>query len=397
MSKINNYNYVSACSDVASNASAYTLLNRQEPIHARISTNNERDRRPIDPPPIVQMRLNNAAPQQTDAFHQNSYFYMCANLAHPSDDNEIYTPTHNALSGQTVSSMYKLKDIDNHDGAFFIFGDLSVKVEGSFRLKLSLFEITTTGAVCLQSIFTSPFVVYPAKKFPGMLDSTFLSRSFSDQGARIRIRKENRAQVPSNSSTATTSVSALSRKRKLEIQTEQYILCAPSPASTAPPTNSYNACSNHIMAQSPPLPVTSVPGSYYERRASITSSGTESCSSDESPIATHFASPRVSLPPLSPPQQSYDKLFLTSISNYIPLTHHSSPSSPPLRVHHQMPVHLKPDFDASVKLPPIRNFIPSLKRQRTTSTEQDAAVAMMQLSHSYNTTSPKQHHLLHLN
>lgn len=39
---------------------------------------------------------------------------MCANLAHPSDDNEIYTPTHNALSGQTVSSMYKLKDIDNH-------------------------------------------------------------------------------------------------------------------------------------------------------------------------------------------------------------------------------------------------------------------------------------------
>lgn len=30
------------------------------------------------------------------------------------DDDEIYTPTHNALSGQTVSSMYKLKDIDNH-------------------------------------------------------------------------------------------------------------------------------------------------------------------------------------------------------------------------------------------------------------------------------------------
>lgn len=39
---------------------------------------------------------------------------MCANLAHPINDDEIYTPTHNALSGQTVSSMYKLKDIDNH-------------------------------------------------------------------------------------------------------------------------------------------------------------------------------------------------------------------------------------------------------------------------------------------
>lgn len=81
------------------------------------------------------------------------------------------------------------------DSAFFIFGDLSVKVEGNFRLKLSLFEITSTGAVCLQHLFTGPFTVYPTKKFPGMLDSTFLSRSFSDQGARIRIRKENRAQA----------------------------------------------------------------------------------------------------------------------------------------------------------------------------------------------------------
>ncbi|KAL9540633.1 hypothetical protein MBANPS3_009568 [Mucor bainieri] len=397
MSKVNNYNYVSACSDAPSNASAYTLLNRQEPIHARISTNNERDRRPIDPPPIIQMRLNNATPQQTDAFHQNSYFYMCANLAHPSDDKEIYTPTHNALSGQTVSSMYKLKDIDNHDGAFFIFGDLSVKVEGSFRLKLSLFEITNTGAVCLQSIFTGPFVVYPTKKFPGMLDSTFLSRSFSDQGARIRIRKENRAQVPNNNIAAATSIGAVSRKRKLEIQTEQYILCAPSPATTSLPAASYNTSHNQIMAQSPPPPVTNVPGSYCERRASITSSGTESCSSDESPMATHFPSPRVSLPPLSPPQQSYDKFFPIATSNYIPLSYHSSPSSPPLHVHHQMPAHAKPDFDASVKLPPIRNFISSLKRQRTTSTEQDAVVAMMQLSHSYNTTPTKQHHLLHPN
>ena len=87
---------------------------------------------------------------------------MCANLAHPYNDDEIYTPNHNALCGQTVSSMYRLKDIDNMgtyiaslfrimhhmliiltiDGGFFILGDLSVKVQGQFRLKLTLFEIT---------------------------------------------------------------------------------------------------------------------------------------------------------------------------------------------------------------------------------------------------------------
>ena len=47
------------------------------------------------------------------SFHQSSYFFMCSNLCHPTEDDEIYTPTHNALSGQTVSSMFKLNDIDN--------------------------------------------------------------------------------------------------------------------------------------------------------------------------------------------------------------------------------------------------------------------------------------------
>ncbi|KAI9311058.1 velvet factor [Dichotomocladium elegans] len=116
---------------------------------------------------------------------------MCANLAHPTNDNEIYTPSHNALCGQTVSSMYKFKDTDNHDGGFFILGDLSVKVQGEFRLKLSVFQITPEGAMYLDSIFTNTFKVYTPKQYPGALEATFLSRSFSDQGARIRIRKDN--------------------------------------------------------------------------------------------------------------------------------------------------------------------------------------------------------------
>lgn len=350
MSKVNHYNYVPACPTVASSSGSFSLITRQQPIHARISTNNERDRRPIDPPPIVQIRLNNATPQQTDSFHQNSYFYMCANLAHPMDDDEIYTPTHNALSGQTVSSMYKLKDIDNHDGAFFIFGDLSVKVEGSFRLKLSLFEITSTGAVCLKHLFTSPFTVYPTKKFPGMLDSTFISRSFSDQGARIRIRKENRAQIP--------VAAAASRKRKLEIETQQYM-----PSIPPPPHRTEEASP---ISPSPAFPDSSNPGGYFERRGSLTSSGTESSSAEESPVMAHFPSPRASLNSMSPPPQhhSYDKMFPVS-TGYSSLLY-----SPP-----QLPVS---SFDPTVRLPPLRNLA-SFKKQKT-SIEEDAVLAMMQLS-----------------
>lgn len=76
-----------------------------------------------------------------------------------------------------------------------MFGDLSVKLEGKFRLKFSMFEINDLGATNLKTVYSDPFQVYPSKSFPGMLESTFLSRSFSDQGARIRIRKEHRVQM----------------------------------------------------------------------------------------------------------------------------------------------------------------------------------------------------------
>ena len=44
-------------------------------------------------------------------------------------------------SGQTVSSLFQLKDVDNTEAGFFVFPDLGVKVEGEFRLKLDLYEI----------------------------------------------------------------------------------------------------------------------------------------------------------------------------------------------------------------------------------------------------------------
>lgn len=81
------------------------------------------------------------------------------------------------------------------DGGFFVFGDLSVKLEGQFRLKFSMFEISNYSATNLKSVYSNVFQVYPSKTFPGMLESTFLSRSFSDQGVRIRIRKEHRVQM----------------------------------------------------------------------------------------------------------------------------------------------------------------------------------------------------------
>lgn len=42
----------------------------------------------------------------------------------------------------------------------------------------------------LAQVFSEPFQVYSAKKFPGVCESTALSKCFAQQGVKIPIRKE---------------------------------------------------------------------------------------------------------------------------------------------------------------------------------------------------------------
>lgn len=88
-----------------------------------------------------------------------------------------------------------------------------MKIEGEYRLRFSLFEMVRERqeVMYIKSVMSEPFTgepqsmvrpslmyakkrpaVYPSRSFPGMNESTFLSRSFGDQGVRLRIRKEPR-------------------------------------------------------------------------------------------------------------------------------------------------------------------------------------------------------------
>ncbi|CAO3574935.1 unnamed protein product [Mortierella alpina] len=115
---------------------------------------------------------------------------MCCNLVHADDpEGEIVAPAHRALAGTVVSSLHRLKDIDNSNGGFFVFGDMSVRMEGRFRLRFTLFELLEGRVFHVMSTISNTLTVHSSKTFPGMSESTFLSRSFADQGVRIRIRK----------------------------------------------------------------------------------------------------------------------------------------------------------------------------------------------------------------
>lgn len=179
-------------------SSRYTLVLRQQPKQSRMCGVGEKaDRRPIDPPPIIQARID-AGSSDCTSFLQNPYFFMYASLVPPDSDDELHLLRDGktrSTTGSVVSSLYHLKDVDNSDAGFFVFPDLSVRMEGSYRLKMSLFEIVGLDVHYCASVFTDVFTVYSAKRFPGMEESTFLSRSFADQGLKIRIRKEIRART----------------------------------------------------------------------------------------------------------------------------------------------------------------------------------------------------------
>ncbi|KAJ4297184.1 hypothetical protein N0V88_004102 [Collariella sp. IMI 366227] len=106
------------------------------------------------------------------------------------------------LIGSLAASAFRLIDNQDKIGIWFILQDLSVRTEGCFRLRFSFVNvgapvqsgnsaINKKRAPVLASVFSEVFQVYSAKKFPGVCESTALSKCFAGQGIKIPIRKEN--------------------------------------------------------------------------------------------------------------------------------------------------------------------------------------------------------------
>ncbi|KAI0056820.1 hypothetical protein BV25DRAFT_1909714 [Artomyces pyxidatus] len=106
----------------------YDLSVRQQPKQARMCGVGA-DRRPIDPPPIVQLRVIDKSRR---------------NLPSPSPSpppHAHHQPSHSHSNSDSSPLDAIYSENDNRDAGFFVFPDLSVRQEGSYRLKLSLFEV----------------------------------------------------------------------------------------------------------------------------------------------------------------------------------------------------------------------------------------------------------------
>ncbi|KAF2785608.1 hypothetical protein K505DRAFT_368995 [Melanomma pulvis-pyrius CBS 109.77] len=106
--------------------------------------------------------------------------------------------TRNLIGSLTVNA-FRLNDTENKVGFWFVLQDLSVRTEGLFRLKMNFVDVgsgqgnntlNTGRAPVLATCFSDQFQVYSAKKFPGVIESTPLSKAFASQGIKIPIRKD---------------------------------------------------------------------------------------------------------------------------------------------------------------------------------------------------------------
>ena len=156
----------------------------------------------------------------TFAYDANFFLFATLEMARPIAHGRVapQQTTIPVLTGMPVSGMAYL-DRPSEAG-YFIFPDLSVRHEGKYRLSFNLYEETKQekdldkepvvdakpkvpkdekNPVNPESSFdwrmelkSDIFDVFSAKKFPGLAESTALSRTVAEQGCRVRIRRDVR-------------------------------------------------------------------------------------------------------------------------------------------------------------------------------------------------------------
>ncbi|KAI8180162.1 Developmental and secondary metabolism regulator veA [Colletotrichum sp. SAR 10_66] len=199
----------------------YEMNVLQQPERARACGSGSKsaaDRRPVDPPPVVQLKVaKGPTPNREDAkdvtMAYNGNFFLFAELAPARQiaHGRVQTPAATSsqtpvLTGMPVSGMAYL-DRPSEAG-YFLFPDLSVRHEGRYVLAFHLYEEIKNpedrdhdsdpaedDQPCFNwrmPVKSIPFSVYSAKKFPGLTESTHLSKTISEQGCRVRIRRDVR-------------------------------------------------------------------------------------------------------------------------------------------------------------------------------------------------------------
>ncbi|ATY61132.1 VosA [Cordyceps militaris CM01] len=185
-------------------AMMFSLEVRQQPRAARACGFGDRDRRVIDPPPIVQLKVDGPSLSEEERrtyLRYPNYVMNCSIWDESGFRDASYMPDEynhqRRLMGSLVGTPFVGDDDRGEEGCFFCFSDLSCRTPGAFRLKFTLIMIDPARAAVLRhfpiltEIKTDIFQVFSAKEFPGMVASSSLAKKLKEQGCIISIKKGN--------------------------------------------------------------------------------------------------------------------------------------------------------------------------------------------------------------
>ncbi|EPQ54221.1 hypothetical protein GLOTRDRAFT_78159 [Gloeophyllum trabeum ATCC 11539] len=209
------------------------LLELQRPLLGRKYA--IKDRRPLDPPPIAKLQLYRTVEdrrgwEQKQLIEDYSEFSELGLICHvdlfpvpkmtdshcvpqsSDEDSDVVasldgyliresSKCSTALAGETFVQAAKLE----YKGSvvlLFIFPDISVRTEGIFILRyrffdLSLFpgEIPAGGLPILAECYGGTFEIFSTKNFPGLPESTELTKHVAKYNIRVNVRETRRSRI----------------------------------------------------------------------------------------------------------------------------------------------------------------------------------------------------------
>ncbi|KAG6010983.1 hypothetical protein E4U21_000010 [Claviceps maximensis] len=333
----------------------YQLTVLQQPERARACGSGMKansDRRPVDPPPVVELRVIEGPTVEEGkdvTFDYNANFFLYASLeqARPLAHGRLQSAAATnppILTGVPASGMaYLDRPVE---AGYFIFPDLSVRHEGYFRLAFSLFETTKEerdfdmepgdpdmppGVDWRMEIKTQPFNVFSAKKFPGLMESTQLSKTVADQGCRVRIRRDVRMRKRDSKGSAFERRDDDYRRRTATPAPDDLHSIRARSLSNSSEHRMYGADTSrrpsgvdvyHSASQHPPPPHAA---GYDTPHSQFTATGHTSHSEQAAAAAA-------AAPPPPPPQYAHSRQYVvppqTPAHNMIPSAPASAPSAP---------------------------------------------------------------------
>ncbi|KAJ1836217.1 hypothetical protein IWW55_000041 [Coemansia sp. RSA 2706] len=202
----------------------------QQPIRARMCGSSDKDWRPLSPPAVIKLELfdmnGNRVIENTFMQHLVVHTTLwneskeeeltVVELPHNTNSKRISAAAksrkrgvtqfgqltlepgleiENNLLGDASATSWVVEDEHGERGCFFVFPNLSIRLEGRYRLRFLLIKLPsmtdpqpTMVPKCLGTVFSEAFDVYSIKTFPGMIESTPLSRALAQQGLKIPIR-----------------------------------------------------------------------------------------------------------------------------------------------------------------------------------------------------------------